>query len=652
MRHGDRDRLWRRRTSPDDVPDAALLAAAVRRRRRGGGSPGRLLLVLALVLVALVVVAASLGAGFVAAGGANDVLASQCTLRGIRPITLGANTFVYSATGSRLGAIASNLHREPLGLDQVSPWLPKATIAIEDRRFYHHGGLDYVGIARAAVTDLAAGHVVEGGSTLEQELARNLYLGTDKRTFSWKLKQACLAIRIARRWSKRQILDTYLNQVAYGAHAYGAAAAAYTYFGRPARRLTLSQAALLAGLPQAPSEYNPFLDPKAALARRNQVLRAMLAAGQITRARFKLAVAHPLGLHPGSLYVAVHHPEFVTFVEKQLVSQFGAGAARGGGLAVKTTLRPRLQSAALRSERAILRHRGDPAAALVAINPRTGGIEAMSSFQPGHPRRVFNLAAQGQRQAGSAFKPFTLADAIWNGFTLNSKFRGPPEIVIRSPVCANGSQPWVVHNYGGESFGTIPLSTAIAQSVNTVFAQVVARVLPANVASVAAYAGITSPLNPVCSITLGTSPVTPLEMTDAYATFADGGYHHPPQAILSVRAPDGRVLERLSTAASQAMPPNVASTVTRALAGVVRHGTGTAAALPGVTAVGKTGTTENEQDAWFCGYVGRRLATCVWVGFPNGEIPMHDIEGVPDVVGGTLPAEIWRDFMTSALGLR
>lgn len=649
MRDDDRDRFSRRRDEPDDGVEAALLAARSRRRR--GRPPRRRLLVLLVVLLAAAVVAATLGAGFVAAGGANAVIAGQCSLRKQTPISLGQNSFVYSETGSRLGAIASNLHRQPLGLDRISPWLPKATVAIEDRRFYQHGGIDYLGIIRAAIADAKAGRIVEGGSTIEQELARNLYLGNDKRTFSWKVEQACLAIRIAQRWSKRQILDQYLNQVAYGAHAYGADAAAHTYFGKSAARLTLPEAALIAGLPQAPSTYDPFVHPALARRRRNQVLRAMHAVGYISERRFVQAANRPLGLHQGSLYVTVRHPGFVGYVEQQLVASFGSHTVRSGGLTVRTTLRPRLQRAALRAERAVLRHRGDPAAALVSINPRTGGIEAMSSFQPGRRRLAFNLAAQGRRQAGSAFKPFTLADALWKGYTLNSKFSGPPELVVRDPACNNGSHPWVVHNYGGESFGTIPLSTALANSVNTVFAQLVAKVGPASVVFVAHNAGITSPLEPVCSITLGTSPVTPLEMTNAYATFADGGIFHPAEAILSVRNPRGRVLERLSTTGSQTIPSWVVPILTRALDGVVEHGTGTAAALHGVTAAGKTGTTENEQDAWFCGYVPRRLATCVWVGYPRGEIPMYDVEGVPVVTGGTLPAEIWHDFMTSALGL-
>jgi penicillin-binding protein 1A len=634
MRAGRRD---------DERLEAALLASRLRRgRSRRHRQP-------LLGAIGIVVLVGALGAAFVAAGGASALIATDCSLRSIRPIRLGENSFVYAANGARLGAVASNLHRQPLGLAEISPWVPKATIAIEDRRFYQHGGLDYLGIIRAAFADLSVGRIVEGGSTLEQELARNLYLGSDQRTFSWKLKQACLAIKIAQRWTKAQVLDAYLNQVDYGDHASGVAAAARTYFAKPASRLTLPEAALIAGLPQAPSAYDPFAHPAAARARRNEVLAAIYGDGQISRHAYRQAIRQPLGLKPGVLYVAVDHPGFVGYVEQRLLARFGKRTVRAGRLTVRTTLQPRLQTAARVAERSVLLHRGDPAAALVAIDPGTGAIEAMTSYQPGRGTVDFNLAADGHRQAGSAFKPFVLATALEQGFTLNSTFAGPPEFLVGDPRCYTGNQPWLVHNYADESFGTIPLSTAIADSVNTVFAQLVDRVGPSNVVRVAHRAGIVSPLQPVCSITLGSQPVTPLEMTDAFATFADGGVHHPAQATETVRAPDGHVLGRLTRRGTQAVPADVAATVTQALQGVIQYGTGTVAALNGITAAGKTGTAEHEQDAWFCGYVPYRLATCVWVGYPRGEIPMHNVEGVADVVGGTLPAEIWHTFMTAAL---
>ncbi|HLY87280.1 MAG TPA: transglycosylase domain-containing protein [Gaiellaceae bacterium] len=638
--------------SDREQPDLLLLAAQLHRsrlrRRRRRSRTSRLL----AGVVAAALAAIGFGVVFVEAGGANALIASDCSLRAMRPIRLGENSFVYAVNGARLGAVASNTHRQALALREMSPWLPKATIAIEDRRFYQHGGIDYLGIARAAYADLSAGRIVEGGSTLEQELARNLYLGNDTRTLSWKLEQACLAIKIAQRWSRAKILDAYLNQVSYGAHAFGVAAAARTYYSKPASRLTLPEAAMIAGLPQAPSAYDPFSHPAVARARRNEVLAAMYRDGQISRRVWRRALRQPLGLRMGTLYVAVDHPGFVGYVELQLLRRFGTRTVRAGGLAVTTTLQIRLQRDAKIAARSVLLHHGDPAAAIVAIDPSTGAVDAMTSYQPGVGDRAFNLAAEAHRQAGSAFKPFVLATALEQGYSLGSSFAGPPQFVVSDPVCNTGSQPWIVNNYANESFGSIPLSTAIANSVNTVFAQLVSQVGPANVVALAHRVGISSPLQAVCSITLGSQAVTPLEMTDAYATFADNGIHHPVEAVEMVRAPNGHLLARPHTAGTRAVSANVADTVTQALRGVVQGGTGTAAAIPGLDVVGKTGTSEHEEDAWFCGYIPGRLATCVWVGYPAGEIPMHNIDGVPSVVGGTLAAEIWHNFVAAATSAR
>jgi penicillin-binding protein 1A len=264
----------------------------------------------------------------------------------------------------------------------------------------------------------------------------------------------------------------------------------------------------------------------------------------------------------------------------------------------------------------------------------------------------FNLATQAHRSTGSAFKPITLATALSQGVSLYSTFYGPPELFITDPQCATGpnSGPWDVHNYADEAAGTMNLLDATANSVNTIFAQLISKVGVRNVEAMAHRLGITSSganFKPVCAMTLGSVGFTPLELTDVYATFADGGVHHAPQAFESVREPSGKVI-KLSTAAQRILAPNVAAQLTYALQGVVQHGTGTAAALGARPVAGKTGTAENFQDAWFCGYVPQ-LATCVWVGYPGGEIPLNNIEGVSQVIGGSLPAEIWHDFMRPAV---
>jgi penicillin-binding protein 1A len=265
----------------------------------------------------------------------------------------------------------------------------------------------------------------------------------------------------------------------------------------------------------------------------------------------------------------------------------------------------------------------------------------------------FNLATQAHRSTGSSFKPITLSTALSEGVSLYSTFYGPPELFITDPQCATNNGPWDVHNYADEAAGTMNLLDATANSVNTIFAQLIAKAGVRNVVAMARRLGITEPVGSqyfkeVCAITLGSVGFTPLEMADVYATFADGGVHHDPQAFETVRTSNGKVLRSLSTKGTRVLSPNVAAQLTYALQGVVQHGTGTAAALGNRPVAGKTGTAENFQDAWFCGYVPH-LATCVWVGYPSGEIPLNNVEGVGAVAGGTLPAEIWHDFMGPAL---
>jgi penicillin-binding protein 1A len=604
-------------------------------------------LAIGLVLVILLVIAATAGGGLFVG---NRYLAAGCTLKSLRPISLGQNSFLFAKDGSLLGAVPSKRNRQPLKLGQISPWLAKGTVAIEDRRFYHHGGLDYQGIARAAWSDLRAGRIVEGGSTITQELVRNLYIGNSQRTLSRKLKEACLANKLADVWTKNQILAAYLNEVFYGRHAYGAEAAAQTYFSEDADKLTLPQAALLAGLPQAPTTYDPASNPHGAKARRNEVLKAMFKNGYITRGQLEVARHKPLELKLGHLYSRMNQPNFFGWATQQLGNRFGQRQVERGGLTVRTTLSPRLQALGLHAVSSVLRTSTDPAAALVAIDPRTGAVRAMVDYLPNGRQLQFNLATQAHRSTGSAFKPITLATALEEGVSLYSTFQGPPEIYITDPQCATNGGPWDVHNSGDESAGTTNLLGATAGSINTIFAQLIAKVRVSRVVQVAHQLGITSRgsyFKPVCAITLGSVGFTPLELTDVYATLASGGIHHAPTAFERVTGPNGKVLDKLTTAGKRVLSPYLDEELTYALEGVVTGGTGTAAAI-GRPVAGKTGTAENYQDAWFCGYTPQ-LATCVWVGYPGGEIPLTNVEGVYDVFGGTLPAEIWHDFMGPAM---
>jgi penicillin-binding protein 1A len=630
--------------APADELDLEAVVAARRGRLRRQPRRRRARWIVAGLLVGLVVFAGMLAGGAVTGSA---LVLDSCSLSDLRPISLGANSFLFAHDGSLLGVVPSQANRQPLDLGQISPWLPKATVAIEDRRFWQHGALDYQAIVRAFLADVRAGRIVEGGSTITQELVDNLYIPGKQRTLARKLKEACLATKLAQRLTKKQILAAYLNEVFYGRKAYGAQAGAQTFFSRSARRLTLPQAALLAGLPQAPTAYDPLIHGEPALQRRDEVLRAMWTAGDITAAQYGKAASAPLELNPGRLYTAQHQPNFFGWATQQLVQRFGSRRVEAGGLRVKTTLDPRLERLAHAAVAGVLRQSSDPASALVAIDPHTGAVRAMVGYVPDGRKMQFNLATQAHRTTGSAFKPITLATALSEGVSLDSTFYGPPELYITDPQCATGNGGWDVHNYADEAAGTMNLLDATANSVNTIFAQLVAKVGVHRVVQMGHMLGIRSRLLPVCSITLGSQAITPLDLTTVYATFADGGVRHLPQAIALVRGPTGKVIGRLRTKGTRVLSWEVDARLTYALEGVIEHGTGTAAAL-GRPAAGKTGTAESFQDAWFCGYVPQ-LVACVWVGYPKAEIPLLNVEGVGQVVGGTLPAEIWHRFMAAAV---
>jgi penicillin-binding protein 1A len=373
----------------------------------------------------------------------------------------------------------------------------------------------------------------------------------------------------------------------------------------------------------------------------------MLSTGALQPAAYRWASRQPLRLKPGSLYKTIRQPNFFGYVEQQLVAQYGRRLVESGGLRVQTTIDPRLQRLAEQSLATHLPARTDPAGALVAIDPRNGFVKAMAVRVPSGQQLQFNLATQSGRQAGSAFKPFTLAAALERGISLYSTYSGPPQLTIPDVRCLTGvNQYWDVHNNADETAGTMNLIDATANSVNTIFAQLVSQVGPDAVVRMAHRAGITTELKPYCSITLGTQPVNPLEMADAYATFAAHGMRHDPQSVEAVRTAAGKVIAYPQQKARRAMSAQIADEVTYALEAVAQKGTGTAAALSRPIA-GKTGTAEKFVDAWFCGFVPQ-LVTCVWVGYPHSEVPMNYVEGFAPVYGGTIPALTWHDFMNAA----
>ena len=324
---------------------------------------------------------------------------SSCDLNSLQQVEIGSNTFIYAADNSRLGVIPAERNRQPVSFKRISPWMPKATVAIEDRRFYQHSGVDVEGIARALWKNVSAGQVVEGGSTITQQLVRNLYIGRE-RTVERKLKEACLAIKLDKAWEKNRILATYMNQVYYGNLAYGIEAAAQTYFSKHASELNLPEAALLAGLPQAPSVYNPFQREQVARARRDQVLQALLNEGDITQEQYDWAVRRGLGLKAGKLYKEIREPDFFGYVRDQLIAEYGAGTVRSGGLKVYTTIDPRFQRAAQKAIRDTLYVPDDPAAGVISINPKNGAIRAMTAVIPGNKKNQFNLLSQAPSAVG------------------------------------------------------------------------------------------------------------------------------------------------------------------------------------------------------------------------------------------------------------
>jgi penicillin-binding protein 1A len=631
----------------DDPRNPDVLGLVLARRKRGRHGFRRVSLWIIGVLVLIAVVTAGAGVAAVALFVRQPGTFVGCNLARERPRALGENSFLYRRDGTRIGAVPSPRNRRPISLSRMGKWLPAATVAIEDRRFWRRrGALDYEAIVRAAIADLRAGRTVQGGSTIDQQLVRARYLRDRKPVLSRKLKEACLAIELGRRLSKPLILQAYLNGAFYGSHAFGADAAARTYFSRPARRLTLAQAALIAGLPQAPSRFDPMRHPVAARRRRNEVLGALLATGEISAARAAAASSHPLHLTPSARYRRIEDRPFFDAALRELVDRYGRWRTRHGGLSVRTTLDPRLQRLAQRSLDDWLQLPTDPAGALVAIDPASGAVRAMAVHTPGR-RLHFNLATQSRRQAGSTFKTFTLTAAIESGIPLNSVWHGPSSLTVADRRCRDGDRPWVAHNYADEAEGTMTLLQATAFSVNTIFAQVALRAGLSRVVDVAHRMGIESPLEPVCSITLGPEGVSPLEMTDAFATLAARGIHHRPELLERVTGADSRVLRRLHRTGRRALSRRVADAVTYALAGVVRAGTG-AAAYFGRPAAGKTGTAEEFKDAWFCGFVPQ-LATCAWIGHADAETPMAYVDGFAEVVGGSVPARIWRGFMEPAV---
>lgn len=588
-----------------------------------------------LFVVVLGAVIAAIGGGVVYAQLARELPDPGAPLKG-----RDQTTTILDRNGLLIAKLFADQNRTDVKLATVPAQLRQAVLSTEDQRFYEHKGVDPLGILRALWVDIRNPSAMHGGSTITQQYVK-VAIVTPERTLKRKLMEAMLAYRLEKNYTKDQILELYLNTIYLGHGAYGVQTASQTYFGKNVHDLDLAECAMIAGVIKSPGRYSPFLDPEAARSRRATVLGQMVDLGYIKQADATAAKAEKFALAEPKKF-SEKAPYFVEYIKNVLTEKYGSEAVYHSGLRVRTTLDLTKQYAAERAVRDVLDRAGDPSASLVALNPKTGEILAMVGGRD-FKTQQYNVAVQGHRQPGSAFKPFVLVTALMNHVSSEATYAAGPA-TFRLP----SGQTWKVTGAGGGRTGPIRLREATAKSVNAVFAAVILDVGADKVAATAKKMGIATPITAVPAIALGglKEGVTPLEMTSAYGTLANGGVNIPPHAILEVKDATGKVLETTAPKGTQAIPADVAYLTTDILKGVISAGTGTAARI-GRPAAGKTGTTQQYRDAWFCGYTPD-VAASVWVGYPDAQKEMLSIHG-RKVTGGGFPAEIWAAFMKAAL---
>ena len=629
-----------------------------------GLSPPRvkkLRLALILLGLSLLAVVSTVFGMMMAVAGELPDLENQAEFQAGRNSVLKADK-----TGKTFAKLTGNQNRILVNDEDISPNVKNAVIAIEDKRFYGHEGVDYTGIARALWQDIRRADAVQGGSTITQQFVKNALAAQGDRSVFQKLRESALAYHLERQWPKQKVLTQYLNTIYFGNGAYGIESATRTYFGggqteydanaRTASDVSPAEAALLAGMIASPSRYDPLQNPIASRERRDLVLQRMLDQGYITRSEYDEAVTQAI---PSEEEIAPPKPEssepyFSTWVTQQLADRYGAGQVFGGGLEVTTTLDLDMQDAAREAIDGRLPEPG-PSAALAAIDNNTGEVRALvggDNFE----EKPFNLATNGHRQPGSAIKTFTLIAALDRGIKATDTFESRRK-VLEWPGRPNSN--FVVENYEGSYAGVASLASATTRSDNSVYAELGMKVGTKTIAKLAHDMGIRTPLSTNPAMTLGglKEGVTPLEMAYAYSTLANDGVRedgkfagsHAPSGIKEVDGPtfDNPVTNDREEV--RVFPEKVAAQAKELLEGVVVSGTGTKAAISEFAA-GKTGTTENYGDAWFCGFT-EELTACVWVGYPDRIKPMLSEYGGQPVAGGTFPAEIWHDFMNGVIEL-
>jgi len=573
-------------------------------------------------------------------------------------------TTLADANDKPLAQLSSGVNRTPVTIDQVPQVVVDAVVATEDRKFFHHHGVDPVGVTRAFIADVMGRGSLQGGSTLTQQYIKNAYLG-QQRTFSRKVKEAMLALKVERQLTKRQILERYLNTIYFGRGAYGIQAASGAYFGKDVSQLDLNEAAFLAGAIRAPEYADPQRDPVTAKARRDRTLQDLAATHKITAAQAAAVQAVPIGALPfvpadqKVLADPADHAEyFVDYVTQLLIRAYGEKVVYGGGLRVKTSLDLNMQRQAYDAVyNQVLKSTAGPAGALISLD-NSGAVKAMVGGRDYTTSKVNLAVGQGGggtgRQPGSTMKGVLLAELVRENYSVLSSFRAPAQVTIPK---ADAGKDWTVSNFNNEDFsgpdgtGTLNMIDATKDSVNTVYAQAVMAIGPKNMAQMGDALGLGPrlPANP--SLVLGTSDESVLQMAGAYSVFADNGSYMEPHTILGVKDSNGSTYPLQLQNKASVLTPGETDIISHCLRQVVLGGTGTLAGF-GHPVAGKTGTTSSNTDAWFVGYTapgGPQLTTAVWIGYPNKAIPMVNVYGVKAVTGGTLPADIFRRFMSAAL---
>lgn len=585
---------------------------------------------------------ATLAGGTEALKAYNKVEASLPPVSSIVGHKVALTTRIYSKDGKLIATLFKE-NRTWTPLEKIAPSMKRAIVAIEDRRFFEHDGVDRRGIVRAALGNLRGGSVGEGASTLTMQLVRNV-LKDNSHTYQRKLREALMAQQLETVTTKGKILERYLNEVYFGHGCYGVASASQYYFGRSPDKLEVGQAAMLAALPQSP-DYLSSRDHRQALRHRQvQVLEAMADQGMISHAKLEASLDRPLSQwvdhpHTGGNQSVLKYPYYTSYVIRELSQRYDPATLYGGGLTVVTSLDTRAQAKAEATLRSVMARSGDSygahQGALVALDNKTGEVKAMVGGTAWSKNNQFNRAWQARRQCGSSFKPFVYSAALESGVQPGDKVSDQP-----SKFSLDGKQWWEPKNSDGKFLGILPVWRALMLSRNLCAAQLVAQTGPDQVLNMAHRVGLGESAKPELSLALGALEASPLQMAQAYSTLVNDGAYRPAVTILSVRDAKGHALSNLRQGPRQVIDPSVTRRMTLMMQNVVGGGTGMAAALPNAPVAGKTGTSDNCKDAWFCGFTPT-WTTAVWVGNDNNK-PMYGC------FGGTLPATVWHDFMASA----